>query len=214
MYKLIMQVCKMRGAKVVGVASGGNEEMVRGLGADEVCFLLFAALRVDLREVLEEGGDNLREQFIDYRKHDPLPAYLASQYAAEPFDFVLDCVGLQALYVNSPAYLKPDGMVINIGSMEGLGATLKNWIFNTWWPTWLGGVPRRYVMFSTPPSKDDAVVLVKLVEEGKLKISVDSVFSMEDAIRAYECVATMRACGGSSLRLRETEYVCTGWGWL
>lgn len=84
---------------------------------------------------------------------------------AEPFDFVLDCVGLQALYVNSPAYLKTDGMVINIGSMEGSGATLKNWIFNTWWPTWLGGVPRRYVMFSTPPSKDDAVVLVKLVEK-------------------------------------------------
>jgi len=50
---------------------------------------------------------------------------------AEPFDFVLDCVGLQALYVNSPAYLKTDGMMINIGSMEGSGATLKNWIFNT-----------------------------------------------------------------------------------
>ena len=85
--------------------------------------------------------------------------------------------------------------MINIGSMQGTGATLKNWISNTWWPTWLGGVPRCYVMFSTPPSKDDAVVLVKLVEEGKLKISVDSVFSMEDAIRAYERVATMRARG-------------------
>jgi len=40
---VLMQVCKIRGAKVVGVASGGNEEMVRGLGADEVCFLLLAA---------------------------------------------------------------------------------------------------------------------------------------------------------------------------
>ena len=38
-------------------------------------------------------------------------------------------------------------------------------------------------------------MLVKLVEEGKLKISVDSVFSMEDAIRAYERIATMRARG-------------------
>jgi NADPH:quinone reductase-like Zn-dependent oxidoreductase len=102
---------------------------------------------------------------------------------------------LQALYVNSPAYLKPDGMMINIGSMEASVATLKNFFFNIWWPTWLGGVPRRYVMFSTPPSKDDAVVLVKLVEEGKLKISVDSVFSMEDAIGAYERLATMRARG-------------------
>ena len=44
--KVLTQLCKMRGAKVVGIASGGNEEMVRGLGADEVCFL-----------VLEEGGE-------------------------------------------------------------------------------------------------------------------------------------------------------------
>jgi len=108
---------------------------------------------------------------------------------------VLDCVGLQALYVNSPAYLKPAGMVINIGSMEGAASTLKNWFFNTWWPAWLGGVPRRYIMFSTPPSKDDAIVLIKLVEEGKLKASVDSVFGMEDVIRAYERIATMRARG-------------------
>ena len=38
--KVLLQVCKMRGARVVGIASGTNEEMVRGLGADEVCFLL------------------------------------------------------------------------------------------------------------------------------------------------------------------------------
>ena len=55
--KVLMQICKMRGANVVGVASGGNEEMVHGLGADEVCFLLFTALRVDLREVLEDGRE-------------------------------------------------------------------------------------------------------------------------------------------------------------
>lgn len=34
---VLVQVCKVRGARVVGVASGGNEEMVRGLGVDEVC---------------------------------------------------------------------------------------------------------------------------------------------------------------------------------
>lgn len=33
---VLVQLCKVRGAKVVGVASGGNEPMVRGLGADEV----------------------------------------------------------------------------------------------------------------------------------------------------------------------------------
>jgi NADPH:quinone reductase-like Zn-dependent oxidoreductase len=33
---VLVQLCKVRGARVVGVASGRNEEMVRGLGVDEV----------------------------------------------------------------------------------------------------------------------------------------------------------------------------------
>lgn len=33
---VLVQLCKLRGAKVVGIASGGNESMVRDLGVDEV----------------------------------------------------------------------------------------------------------------------------------------------------------------------------------
>lgn len=33
---VLVQLCKLRGAYVVGVASGGNEALVRGVGADEV----------------------------------------------------------------------------------------------------------------------------------------------------------------------------------
>jgi NADPH:quinone reductase-like Zn-dependent oxidoreductase len=33
---VLVQLCKLRGAKVVGVASGANEAMVRSLGVDEV----------------------------------------------------------------------------------------------------------------------------------------------------------------------------------
>ena len=40
--KILIQICKMRGAEVVGVASGPNEGMVRELGLDEVRSLLFA----------------------------------------------------------------------------------------------------------------------------------------------------------------------------
>ncbi|OGE48959.1 hypothetical protein PENARI_c024G06274 [Penicillium arizonense] len=165
---VLVQLCKLRGAKVVGVASGGNEAMVRGLGVDE---------------------------FIDYRKHDPLPAYLARQYGDKPFDFLLDCVGTQALFVNSPAYLKVKGAVINIGMLEGICVSARNALLNSLLPTWLGGVPRRYIMFSTPPSRDDAVYLARLIEEGRVRIPVDSVFDIEDAVRAYERIATKRARG-------------------
>ncbi|KAK0268853.1 zinc ion binding [Friedmanniomyces endolithicus] len=171
---LLVQLCKRRGVHVVAVASGGNEELVRGLGADE---------------------------FIDYRMSNPLPDYLGPNYGNEPFDFVLDCVGLQALYTHSPSYLKPHGAVINVGSMEGVAATLWNWTTNTWCPIWLGGIPRQYIMFPTPPTKDDALMLVKMVEEGELKVAVDSVFEMEDAVQAYERVATKRARGRAVIRV-------------
>lgn len=85
--------------------------------------------------------------------------------------------------------------MVNIGVLEGICVTARNMLFNSWLPTWLGGVPRRYIMFSKPPARDDAVYLVHLIEKGRLRIPVDSVFDMENAIRAYERIATKRARG-------------------
>ncbi|CAI7585713.1 unnamed protein product [Penicillium pancosmium] len=174
---VLVQLCKLRGANVVGIASGGNESMVRDLGVDE---------------------------FIDYRKHDQLPAYLAHHYSDKPFDFVLDCVGTQALFASSPAYLKPDGAVINIGMFEGVFVLARNALLNKWLPTWLGGVPRRYILFSTPPACDDVIYLARLIEEGRVRIPVDSVFSMEDAVRAYERIATKRARGKVVVKVHDS----------
>ncbi len=141
-------------------------------------------------------------QFINYRNHDPLPAYLAQQYGDRPFDFILDCVGTQALYARSPAYLKPAGALINIGALEGVLVTMRNALCNLFLPTWLGGVPRRYIMFSTPPERDYAVELTRLIEEGRVRIPVDSVFNMEDAVGAYERIATKRARGKVVVKVR------------
>ncbi|OAA54371.1 Alcohol dehydrogenase superfamily, zinc-type [Niveomyces insectorum RCEF 264] len=165
---VLVQLCKLRGVKVVAVASGANEAMVRALGADE---------------------------FIDYRQHESLPAYLAQHYGDKPFDFILDCVGTQALFVQSPAYLKAEGALVNIGAIDGVFVLARQVLFNLLLPTWLGGVPRRYIMFSTPPTRDDAMYLARLMEEGNLRVPVDSVFDLTNAVDAYERVATKRARG-------------------
>jgi NADPH:quinone reductase-like Zn-dependent oxidoreductase len=115
---------------------------------------------------------------------------------------VLDCVGTQALFVNSPAYLKAEGAVVNVGALEGIGVTAWNMLFNNWLPTWLGGVPRRYIMFSALPARDDAIYLARLIEEGRLRVPVDSVFAMEDAVLAYERIATKRARGKVVVKVR------------
>ncbi|KAI9037664.1 NAD(P)-dependent alcohol dehydrogenase [Aspergillus affinis] len=189
---LLVQLCKLRGAKVVGVASGGNEAMVRGMGVDEVgerpAWYLAAGLTP--------------AQFVDYRQHDPLPAFLANQYGDKPFDFILDCVGTQALFVHSPGYLKADGALVNIGMLENMLATTFHILLNTLLPTWLGGVPRRYMMVSSPPLRDDVVYLAHLVEEGHLRIPVDSVFAMEDALLGYDRIATKRSKGKVVVNVR------------
>lgn len=78
---------------------------------------------------------------------------------------------------------------------EGVFTLARNVLLNTWLPTWLGGVPRRYITFSTPPACDDVVYLARLIEEGQVRIPVDSIFNMEDAVSAYERIATKRARG-------------------
>lgn len=50
-------------------------------------------------------------------------------------------------------------------------------------------------MFSTPPSKDAATYMTRLVEEGKVRILIDSVWDMEDLVKAYARIATKRARG-------------------
>jgi NADPH:quinone reductase-like Zn-dependent oxidoreductase len=119
---------------------------------------------------------------VDYRAVEPLPNYLATTYSERPFDVILDTVGIQALYEQSPAYLKPNGVYINVGAFEGVLWTLWCWAKNTLWPSFLGGTPRRYAMFSTVPNGQTAERLAEMVKEGKLRVVVDSVFKMEDVL--------------------------------
>ena len=182
---VVVQLLKERGASVVGVASGRNAEMVRGNGADEV----------SLDNVLVVLLLNTR-QFVDYTAHASLPTFLASTYGSAPFDHIFDCVGSQELYVKSPAYLKEHGDLINIGAMiTGIGEGLWNWFQNTWRPVWLGGTPRKYVMFSTPLDRNEGVLLLRMVEEGKLRVPIDSIWEMEEALKGYERLTSKRARG-------------------
>ena len=112
----------------------------------------------------------------------PLPDYLARTYTDRPFDVILDVVGTQVLYEQSPSYLKPKGLYINVGAMEGFIWTLWCWAKNAAWPTVLGGTPRKYIMFSTVANGRSAEELAEMIQAGRLRVVVDSVFKMEDVL--------------------------------
>lgn len=142
-------------------------------------------------------------QFVDYRAHKDLPAHLTAAYEHQPFDHVLDCVGMQALYLGSPAYLKPAGLYTNVGQFQGTVPTFWYWFTNSWWPTWLGGTPRRYIMFSTPPRKDCGEELVQLLREKKIRVPVDSMWKMEELLDAYDRVVSKRTRGKVVLNVQD-----------
>ena len=120
---------------------------------------------------------------MDYRANKPLHEYLAKEYKGKPFDAILDTTGTQALYENSSNYLKAEGPFVNVGGFEGTLTTLFNWWRNVWWPAILpGGTPRRYVMFSTVPNPEIAKELARMASEKKVKVVIESVFDMEDAL--------------------------------
>jgi NADPH:quinone reductase-like Zn-dependent oxidoreductase len=192
---LAVQIAKAEGAYVVATGSRENAALVKSLGADEVRTLLLMV--------------TLIAKVIDYRTHSPLPTYLEKEYSSKPFDAILDTIGVQALYENSPAYLEPGGQFVNVGAMEGVPKFLWSNAKNNFWPKILGGTPRKYMFQQTNPTVERLQYLVKLVAEGKLRVIIDQVFMMDDALKvrlvivsqllisfkAYERIISQRAKG-------------------
>jgi len=149
---MFVQVAVAIGAKeVVGICSAPNAEFVLGLGASRT---------------------------IDYRTNVPLHEYLAKEYGTRPFDFVLDTIGAQELYTKSPGFLKENGAFVNIGNYaHGRFWMLVYVILNMFWPWWLGGTPRKFVIFTPQRDPEFMVKLMDLVREEKIKVHIEKVFT-------------------------------------
>jgi reticulon-4-interacting protein 1, mitochondrial len=160
---LMVQVVKSivgPGGRVVATCSGRNVDLVKSLGADEV---------------------------IDYRQCGPLHAHLAaSEHAKAPFDAIIDCVGIQALFAHSPAYLAPKGKFVNLGAMDtelsvrGLFQWVGLSMWNRFCPRIFGGVPRDYEFYSARVNVPSLERLRKMVQDGKLRQVIDSIWEFED----------------------------------
>ncbi|KAK1828795.1 chaperonin 10-like protein [Podospora conica] len=172
---LLVQALKGLGAGwVVGVCSGGNEGVVRGLGADEV---------VDYTKAGEGGVEGVLEG-----------RFGGEEGEGGRFDFVLDCAGGQRLYERSVGYLKEGGRFVSIvgGRSQGVVPFVRNKLR----PVVLGGTPRRYDLLAMMPSGEQAGVMKGWMEGGVVKqVVVDSEWAMEDAVKAYEKLATKHARG-------------------
>ncbi|KAI4595852.1 hypothetical protein KJ359_006491 [Pestalotiopsis sp. 9143b] len=172
---ILVQILKARGAHVVGVCSKKNESLVKRLGADEV---------------------------IDYTAHDNLHGYLADSYASEPLDLIIDCVGDDTLFTDSPAYLQPKGRFIEI--VPGRTQGIYPFIMNQLRPVIFGGTPRQYKILGLAPSGKFAHELAQWIEDGLVKeILIDSEYAMKDVVSAYEKLMTKRAAGKIIIKIQD-----------
>ncbi|KIJ44140.1 hypothetical protein M422DRAFT_30646 [Sphaerobolus stellatus SS14] len=164
-----IQIAKAKGCNVVATTSTPNIDIVKGLGADKV---------------------------IDYKNNPPI-SHLKENPPTPNFHVIYDTVGTSAeLFTASPAYLAPNGIFVSVGvTMGGLGNILKSVFQTQLRPSWLGGTNRKFRLVSVNNKKEDLEELRDLIGEGKLKPLVDSTFSFDDVLKAYERIMTGRAKG-------------------
>eukprot|EP01113_Clastostelium_recurvatum_P012190 TRINITY_DN16304_c0_g1_i1.p1 TRINITY_DN16304_c0_g1~~TRINITY_DN16304_c0_g1_i1.p1 ORF type:complete len:373 (-),score=68.38 TRINITY_DN16304_c0_g1_i1:2-1120(-) len=143
------------------------------------------------------------DEIIDYTAVD-LPSHLSTHFKERPFDYIFDTVGNDhSLYTKSPTYLKQTGTFNLIGLME-FG---KTYLDVAWrvagligayvLPSYLGGVPRPFTFESTKNLKLDSFVprLLPYMEEGSLRTVIDSVYTFDNALEAYDRMASGKAAG-------------------
>ncbi|KAH8668978.1 hypothetical protein BX600DRAFT_461062 [Xylariales sp. PMI_506] len=162
---LVPVLCTM-GVRVTAVCSSKNIDLVRKLGAEEV---------------------------VDYTApgslYDSLSS-LSTQSGSAPFDALIDCVGQIELYQQSPRYLKPAGKYFTIAG--SYLTRLKYYLL----PVFLGGVPRTYANLMNQIGGAAAGEAASWFDKGWIKdITIDSIFDMDNALEAYEKLATKRAVG-------------------
>ncbi|ESK86129.1 zinc alcohol dehydrogenase [Moniliophthora roreri MCA 2997] len=155
--------------KIVAMCSGSiHAELVTSLGADEV---------------------------IDYREHAPVHEYLATN--KYQFDTVIDCYGVQDLYVNCDKFLKEGSSFVTVGvafkeiTYSSVLRASFDMLRNMIWPP----SQRKYVQVTGVANREALEKLGRLVEDGKLRIVIDSYFQMEEVLQAYTRALSKRAGG-------------------
>jgi hypothetical protein len=113
---------------------------------------------------------------------------LEQRFGAEPFDVILDCRGVQELFIHCPRYLKEGKPFVTVGPAPpdygffGMLCVVGSMINNTLWPRWLGGVDRPYLSAMGFASLEGLERVSRLAEE-RLKVPIDSVWGFRGCFK-------------------------------
>lgn len=172
-----IQLAKHYGAHVTAVCSGKNEKLVRSLGADDFIDYTTTA------DVAEWGGGAGDDGGKKKKK----------------YDYIYDTVG-KVKFADAKGIMTENGQLL-AAAFESVGVVCKilaNSMF--------GG--KQKFRTGTPPigngSKKDLEFLSKLVEEGKLKVVVDTKFPLDKIADAFALVHSGHKRGSCVVTVKES----------
>ena len=167
-----IQLAKILGCQVTTTCSTRNVALCRDLGADEV---IDYTATPDLAAVLASHG-RIKE---------------GSKNDAPAYSHVVDHIGLpHDLYSQSHRFLLPGKSWVQVGTDRF--STLAGRLLR---PGFLGGGRRSFVPFFFRNRRCDLLQLGRWVQEGRLRVVIDSVYDMKDARSALERLRSGRATG-------------------
>jgi hypothetical protein len=115
--------------------------------------------------------------------------YLATKYRESRFNAVIDAFGVQDLYTHCAEYLMPGKPFATVGialkeyTVSCIFQSMSLMLSNALWPSIFGGGQREYANITGIANLEVMEKLGRWVEEGKLKVVVNSCWDMEDALK-------------------------------
>ncbi|KAJ5290865.1 hypothetical protein N7478_000116 [Penicillium angulare] len=135
------------------------------------------------------------DEVIDYTAVDDIAGTLREQGVV--FDHIVDHVGLpKDLYYHCHHFLKEDGVFLQIGALSK-----SIYPGRIGWPSILGGGRRKFRLFFFANTQAHVAVIGEMLLKGTLKVHVDSEYEFENAIKAFDRLASDRTRGKVLIRV-------------
>ncbi|KAI9025975.1 hypothetical protein CLU79DRAFT_717803 [Phycomyces nitens] len=162
-----VQIAKSSGAKVIGVCSKDNAELVKSLGAELV---------------------------VDHDSTEQMNELLSEK---DTFDLVVDCVGGDDYYSQFISTIKSTGVFvstvghINYGGSIGISIEEIFDFINTF--SFSSMFSPRKITISDLPPKSFTQGILPLVESGSIKSIVlpENIYELKDTVKAHEAIETL-----------------------
>lgn len=128
------------------------------------------------------------DEVIDYTQEDVLEVLKKN---GQVYAHAIDHIGLpESLYRESHTFLMPGKAFVQVGA-----ASMLTFAHRLVRPSFLGGGKRKYDILLFKNNREHLVQLGEWIQQGKVKVTVDSVFEYDNAVEAFKKLRSGRARG-------------------